>query len=168
MTYSRIQIYLNTGLLTEFSVKEDKDLSLFSYNYSPNLWRGDLKNDISENRIFFSDNGNLEIYKVFCITPVSSIKFIGQETKEFTFDTPTTNNPKIFTLTRTTVDEFGELTYHILDAESHLEHNNQIPYLMDRNYYLKDTELLGDIAEKLNNVFLCRNFDIICLGERYE
>ena len=172
MTYQKIQLYLNTGLLDEFTVSKDSGKQiLYSFDYTPDLWTSDLYNDIIDNSVFFTDNGTLEIYKIVCVTPVSEIRFITpkNEIKSVSFDVSTTNNKKVFSLSRTNLDEATELTYHVGDQESHIVQNYQNPYMLDRAYLNNDTAgaMIGNIADIAASTMICRDFKILTLGDRY-
>lgn len=173
MTYQRIQLYLNTGLLDEFTItKDDNKQLLYSFDYSPDLWTSDLFNDVIDNSVYFTDNGTLEIYKVICSSPVSDIKFItsNNEVKTISFDVPTTNNKKIFSLCRTNIDEASEITYHVNDQDAHILQNYQNPYMLDRAYLNNFTakSMFGTIADISASTMVCRDFKILTLGDRYE
>lgn len=173
MTYQKIQLYLNTGLLAEFTVSKDSgNQILYSFDYSPDLWTSDLYNEVIDNSVFFTDNGTLELYKVVCTSPVSEIRFItpNNEIKSITFDAPTTNNKKVFSLSRTSLNEATELTYHVSDSESHVIQNYQNPYMLDRSYLDNSIagSMIGTIADISASTMVCRDFKILTLGDRYE
>lgn len=172
MTYQKIQLYLNTELLTEFTVVPDTGQhEIYTFDYSPNLWISDLSNDIVDNSIFCTENGTIEIYKVFCSTPVSEIRFFtaNNDIKSISFDVPSTNNKKIFSLSRTNQDEATELSYHILDPYSHIVQNYQNPYMLDRSYLTESTvsSMIGTIADISAATIVCRDFKILTIGDRY-